>query len=144
MHRTKRPIAVWATTIVAVLFGLLTIKSGGAVLLFDGAARQAAGNYVPFVLWFNFIAGFFYLLAGVGLWQRRHWAVALASAIAAATLAVFAALGLHILNQGAYEMRTVIAMALRGGVWSAIALTAWWLWRTGGTGQPLHHRPSSE
>jgi hypothetical protein len=144
MNSNKRPIAVWITALVAIAFGTLTIKSGGAVLLFDGAARQAAGDYVPFVLWFNFIAGFFYLIAGVGLWQRRRWAVALASAIAAATLAVFAALGLHILNQGAYEMRTVIAMALRCGVWSAIALTAWWQWRTGGNGQPLHHRPSSE
>ena len=39
-----------------------------------GAARQAAGHYVPFVLWFNFLAGFAYIVAGVGLWMRRRWA----------------------------------------------------------------------
>ena len=40
---------------VAVAFGLMTLKEGGAVLFVDGAGRQAAGSYVPFVLWFNFL-----------------------------------------------------------------------------------------
>ena len=37
-------------------------------MLFGGeAARAAAGQFMPFVLWFNFIAGFAYVVAGVGL-----------------------------------------------------------------------------
>ncbi len=32
------------------------------------AARVAAGNFVPFVVWFNFLAGFVYVAAGVELW----------------------------------------------------------------------------
>jgi hypothetical protein len=49
--RTLRLAAV-----VAVLFGAATVTSGGNVLFGSGAA--AAGSYVPFVVGFNFLAGF--------------------------------------------------------------------------------------
>lgn len=48
---------IWSASIVAVLFGLLTIQEGGAVLFWSESARAAAGQYVPFVVWFNFLAG---------------------------------------------------------------------------------------
>ena len=118
-------ILIRAVSVVAVGFGLLTIKEGSAVLFGTGAARSAAGNYVPFVLWFNFLAGFAYVIAGVGLWLRRRWAVWLATAIAAATATVFAAFGVYIYTGGAYEMRTVIAMSFRTLVWVAIAAISW-------------------
>ena len=110
---------------VAVLFGLATIASGGNALFGGAAARQAAGAYVPFVLWFNFMAGLAYVAAGAGLWLRRRWAAVLALAIAGATLLVFAAFGVHVLNGGAYEVRTVGAMTLRSVVWIAIGWLAW-------------------
>jgi len=123
--KSGRPIGFWIVTIIAFMFGLLTIKSGGSVLFIDGADRQAAGNYVPFVLWFNFLAGFLYLAAGAGLWLRKHWVVKLSMFIAAATLIVFALFGLHILYDGLYEVRTVIAMSLRSVVWVSIAIFAY-------------------
>ncbi|RLA35049.1 MAG: hypothetical protein DRR11_01185 [Gammaproteobacteria bacterium] len=118
-------LRVRATGIIGVLFGLLTIREGGAVLFVDGAARVAAGDFVPFVLWFNFLAGFAYLVAGVGLLFRQAWAARVALAIALATLGVFAALGVHVVSGGAYEMRTVVAMTLRSTIWLAIAAIAW-------------------
>jgi di/tricarboxylate transporter len=124
-------------SIVAILFGLLTIKSGGMVLFTGGEAHQAAGNYVPFVLWFNFIAGFAYIAAGIGLWQQRSCARKLAAFIAMATVVVFAALGVHILNDGAYEMRTVVAMSARSTIWIIIALVAFFLARRGRQGVSL-------
>ena len=108
-------------SIVAVLFGLLTIKEGGAVLVGNESAVAAAGNYVPFVLWFNFVSGFFYIAAGVGLWLQQRWAVWLAVVIAAAIALTFAAFGLHINSGGAYELRTVVAMSMRTAVWVVIA-----------------------
>jgi len=109
---------------IAVLFGLLTIFSGGRALFGGAEARAAAGAYVPFVLWFNFLAGFAYVAAGAGLWWGRRWAALLALAIAGATLLVFAAFGIHIWRGGAYEARTVGAMTLRSLVWIAIAVLA--------------------
>jgi hypothetical protein len=108
-------------SIVAILFGLMTIKEGGGVLLGDEAAVAAAGNYVPFVLWFNFLSGFAYIAAGVGLWLQQRWAVWLAVAIAVAIALTYAALGLYINSGGAYEQRTVLAMSIRTAVWFVIA-----------------------
>ncbi|MEO7066869.1 MAG: hypothetical protein ABI114_08195 [Rhodanobacter sp.] len=122
-----RSIWIWVIAVVAIAFGVLTIREGGATLFVDGAARAAAGNYVPFVLWFNFLAGFAYVVAGVGLWLRKRWATWLALVIAVATALTFLAFGVHVLSGGAYEHRTVIAMSLRTLVWAAIAATAWWV-----------------
>lgn len=120
-------------SIVAVLFGLMTLKEGGTVLFGGEAARTAAGAYVPFVLWFNFLAGFAYVVAGVALWRRQGWSAGLALAIALATALVFAAFGVYVMNGGAYETRTVAAMALRTTVWLVIGALTWRM-RPGRTG----------
>lgn len=119
-----------AMSLMALAFGVLTIKEGGAILFGSETARAAAGNYVPFVLWFNFSAGFAYVIAGAGLWLQRRWAAWLAITIAAATLCTFALLGGHVMSGGAYELRTVIAMSVRTLVWTAIAAIAWRLTST--------------
>lgn len=130
-----------AAAIVAAVFGALTIRSGGAVLFGPSEVAQAAGDAVPFVVWFNFVAGFAYLAAAVGLWRARRWGTWSASAIAVATALVFAALGVHAAAGGAFEMRTVWAMTLRTGLWTGIAVLAWFCigrCRTGATGL---HKP---
>lgn len=116
---------IWTAALVAVGFGLLTIREGGGVLFGDEAQRQAAGQYVPFVVWFNFLAGFAYVAAGLALLARARWAVHLAFAIAVGTLAVFLAFGVHVATGGAYELRTVAALTLRSVVWLAIAAFAY-------------------
>jgi hypothetical protein len=123
-------------SVLAVLFGLMTLKEGGTVLFGGEAARTAAGAYVPFVLWFNFLAGFAYVVAGIALWRRQGWAAGLALGIALATALVFAAFGVYVMNGGAFEVRTMAAMALRTTVWLAIGALAWRMrpGRTGRTG----------
>lgn len=108
----------------AILFGLLTIASGGRAI-FGGPEEQAAmGNVVPFVLWFNFLAGFAYVVAGGGLLGARTWSFPLSAAIAIATAAVFALFAVHVMRGGAYEMRTVLAMMVRVAAWLAISVVA--------------------
>jgi hypothetical protein len=109
--------------VIAVLFGAATVVSGGSVLFGRGAA--AAGDYVPFVVWFNFLAGFLYVAAGAGLWLARQWAARLAFALAVLTVLAFIAFGLHIAAGGAFEARTVAAMTLRTVLWIAIAALAY-------------------
>ncbi len=123
--KSGRNTGIWVASIIAVVFGLLTIKSGGSVLFIDGLARKEAGNYVPFVLWFNFLMGFAYLAAGVGLLMRKTWAMWLSIFIAASTALVFLFFGIHMLNEGAYETRTVVAMTLRTTIWASIAVFAY-------------------
>lgn len=109
----------------ALLFGVGTVFSGGNALFGGPEARAAVGNAVPFVLWFNFLAGFAYIAAGIGLLLTRRWAAPFSAFIAAATLLVFSAFLFHVSSGGAFEMRTVFAMVLRSGVWVLIAVIAW-------------------
>lgn len=120
----KRNLWLRGASVFAVLFGLLTLKEGGTVLFGNDAARSAAGAYVPWVLWFNFLAGVAYVAAGMALWRRLGWAAWLALGIGLATALVFAAFGLHVLTGGAFEARTVGAMALRTVVWLGIGTLA--------------------
>ena len=123
--RPSRNYPTWfvrATALVAIVFGVATIRVGGSVPFGDGA--QAAENVVDFVLWFNFLAGFAYVVAGAGLWLRCGWSVWLALAIAAATVLVFGAFGIHVVASGAFEACTAWATTLRSVVWVLIALLA--------------------
>ncbi len=116
-----RPPWVWVAAPLAAVFGVVTIGAGGRTLF--GPPTGEAG-IVPFVLWFNFIAGFAYVAAGAGLFWSKRWAAQLAAAIAAATLIVFAAFGLHVAAGGDFAWRTVGAMTLRSAVWIAISVAA--------------------
>lgn len=118
----QRRAVIRGAGVVAMVFGALTIWSGGNVLFGNGA--PAAGKYVPFVVWFNFLAGFAYVAAGAGLWLKRVWAARLAAALAIATLFVFAAFAVHIATGGAFEARTVGAMTLRSFFWLGVATLA--------------------
>ncbi|MBN9581191.1 MAG: hypothetical protein J0G37_06770 [Afipia sp.] len=117
---TGRPIALTIVALLAILFGLVTVVSGGRAL-FGGVSM---GAVVPFVLWFNFVAGFAYMLAGAGLWREAGWARELSIGIALATTGVYAAFLWYIWLGGSYETRTMGAMILRIAVWTAIATVA--------------------
>lgn len=119
---THRLHARWvAVGALAVIFGLVTIKEGGSVLFIDGAARRDAGHFVPFVVWMSFLAGFAYIAAGAALALERSWAARLVTAIASVTAVGFAAFGVHVLAGGAFERRTVFALAFRTGFWAILA-----------------------
>ncbi|MDO9524603.1 MAG: hypothetical protein Q7J57_03535 [Gemmobacter sp.] len=113
---------LWIAAGIAIAFGALTVVSGGLALFGGPAAQAAAGNAVLFVLWFNFLSGFVYVLAGIGIALRKPWGAKIATALALGIIAVFALLGLHVFRGGAYEMRTIGAMVLRAAVWIGISI----------------------
>jgi hypothetical protein len=137
-NSTARPRIVVVIAVIAILFGLMTLKAGSSVIFIDGADRVAAGHYVPFVLWFNFLAGFAYITAGVGLYLWQEWAIKLSLLIAGSTLFVFAAFSVHILSGGDYELRTVTAMCLRSAVWLTIGFFTRNMWKK--TSEKLDYR----
>jgi hypothetical protein len=109
---------------IAVLFGVLTSLSGGQLLFGNEINRANAGQVISFVLWFNFCAGFGYVLAGIGLWFGMRWASLVAILLAITTALMALALVVHILLGGGYEIRTLVAMALRLGFLSMLAIRA--------------------
>jgi len=116
----RPPIWLRVVAVFATIFGIMTLFSGGSVLFGPQMAREAAGAYVPFVVWFNFLAGFAYVAAGIGIWIAATWARGLAGLIAGATVLVALAFAVYVASGGDFEMRTVGALIFRAGVWAAI------------------------
>ena len=105
----------------AVVFGIMTIFSGGRALFGDVQARAAVGNAIPSVLWFNFLAGFAYVITGIGIWKKCHWAKAASIVIASCTALIGVAFIAVVLQGAAYETRTAAALLLRLSFWTVIA-----------------------
>ena len=120
--RRLRPRWAALAAVAAIAFGVVTVVVGGKTVFGTPADRAAAGNIVPSVLWFNFIAGFAYVAAGLGVFLWRPWAAVLSALIAIATQGVFIALGIYIGLGGAFEARTVAAMTFRSLVWIGLAI----------------------
>ena len=106
--------------VAAIAFGLLTLISGGSALF--GAVDM--GAVVPFVLWFNFLAGFAYVIGGLLLMIGHRLALPVALTILIATATVFAVFGWRVFAGDAFEMRTVGAMTLRTFFWAAMVWVA--------------------
>lgn len=118
-HRVLQWLAI-----AAIAFGAVTLFSGGQALFGGPQARAAVGAAVPFVLWFNFCAGFVYILAGVGLLWRSRWAVYASIFLALLTALIAVAFGVFVQRGGPFEIRTIGAMAIRSLFWVVIAIVA--------------------
>jgi hypothetical protein len=118
---TQKNNWVNSAAIFAILFGVLTVISGGTALFGSAQAKAMAGNVVGFVLWFYFLAGFVYVLAGAGLYTLKKLAVKLTLFIAVANMIVLLVFVWHVASGYAYEMRTIVAMLFRCIVWVVIA-----------------------
>jgi hypothetical protein len=106
-----------------LIFGLMTLKEGGAVLFIEGSERQAAGQFVDWVLWFNFVTGFALLALGFGLFKKKSWVRPLAKTVMLLSLLVLTVFLIFIALGGAYELRTLIAMPFRVMIWFGL-----WYW----------------
>lgn len=123
----QNQISIWkkAVAIFAILFGMISLFKAGSILFGPQSAGDAVGNFVPFVVWFNFVAGGFYILAGIGIYLGRSWARWVAGLIALGTIIIAVAFVVHLVAGGAFEMQTVGALAIRAGFWSVVTLSLW-------------------
>ena len=108
----------------AAVFGVMTVVSGGTVLFGGDQLSRLAGNVVSFVLWFNFLAGFAYVMTGIGLWFARGWARWMAIAILIGTAVVLCAFLVYVSQGGPHETRPLVALIFRTGFWAIVTSTA--------------------
>jgi hypothetical protein len=108
--------------VAAIVFGGVTVLTGGRALFGSLESRADFGNTVPFVLWFNFLVGFVYIVAGAGLLLCRRWAVYTSLFVAVSTILVFVAFGVHVIGGGAFERRTIGALTIRSLFWVAVTI----------------------
>jgi len=110
--------------VAAIVFGVTTVLTGGRALFGSLESRAVFGNTVPFVLWFNFLAGFLYVGAGAGLLLRRRWSVYTSLFVAVSTILVFVAFGVHVIGGGIFERRTMGALTIRSFFWIAVTIVS--------------------
>jgi len=121
-QKNKVSVLMRTLAVFAFLFGIVTLYKSGNVLFGPQSARDAVGNFVPFVVWFNFFAGFLYVAVAVHIWLGRSCALRGALVIAATTSLVAGFFAWHVMSGGLFEMQTVGALAIRTGFWSVVAV----------------------
>lgn len=119
----------YGVVLALALLGGLTVFLTGSVLLDLFGIRQKEGNFVPFIVWANLLAGALYLLAAWGLFRYRGWTVGLLSTTTLLMIGAFVALQQHIQAGGLYKTETVNGMLFRVGFTALAAVAAYFLTR---------------
>lgn len=103
------------TLYISVLsfLGIASVFMGGSVIFDLFRIREMEGNYVPFIVWANFICGFLYLLAVYAILNKKSWQKIPLMIAFTVLMIAFSGLIIHIQNEGVYEHKTVKAMILR-------------------------------
>ena len=101
------------TLILLIAFGLLTLFLSSSVLFDWFGIRAMEGNYVPFIVWINFLCSWLYL--GAAYFLLKHQKIAFKLLVASVVVLFLSniALQLHIKNGGIYELKTPKAMIFR-------------------------------
>lgn len=110
-----------------LLFALLTLLLSSSVIFDWLGIRAKEGNYVPFVVWANFISSLLYLTAAYGLLKIKKWSIWLLAISAVILVAAFIGLKIHISEGGLYEAKTVNAMIFRIGLTILLAVASFFL-----------------
>lgn len=96
-----------------LIFGAVTVFMSSAVLFDFFGIRAREGNFVPYIVWTNWLCGFLYLATAYGIYREKKWTLyclvtALVLLVTATTVLI-----IHIKNGGLYEMKTLGAIAFR-------------------------------
>ena len=116
-------------TVLLLLFALLTLFLSGSVIFDLFGIRAKEGNYVPLVVWANFISSILYLVVVYGLLKMKMWSVWLLVISAVILVAAFIGLKIHISEGGLYEAKTVNAMIFRIGLTILLAVASYFLFK---------------
>ena len=109
----KNKVFRYVIAVLLIVFALLTLFLSSSVIFDWFGIRAKEGNYVPLVVWANFMVSLLYLLASYGYLFLKKWSLSVM--LIAAIIFVLAYIGLfiYINNDGLYESRTIGAMLFR-------------------------------
>lgn len=109
----NRTIINTLSAIILAAFALLTLFLSSSIIFdwFDIRAKE--GNYVPFIVWTNFICGAIYMIAVYGFIKRAKWTFWVLITALILLIIALVALQFYINNGGVYEDKTIKAMLFR-------------------------------
>lgn len=119
---TKNSAFRYFIAALLISFGALTLFMSSSVLFDWFGIREMEGDYVPFVVWANFIAGILYIIGSIGLIKSRKWTLRVLISAVVILLVTFVGLITHIKLGGLFETKTVGAMVFRISITLAFAL----------------------
>jgi len=122
-----KKIILPAIVVALSAFALLTLFLSASVIFDLFNIREKEGNYVPFIVWSNFISSIIYLIAAYGLIKLKKWSTWLLGLSVVILTAAFIGLKVHISNGGIYEPKTVNAMMFRIALTIVFAMTSYFL-----------------
>ncbi len=108
----KKAIPTLFATFLTV-FGLLTLFLSTSIIFDLFEIRAKEGQYVPFVVWANFISAFCYLFGAYGFFNGKKWTTSVLSFSAIILIAAFVGLLIHINLGGLFETKTISALTFR-------------------------------
>ena len=111
--------------LVALLFGAATLFSGGRVL---GGADPGYVVFRPLLL-YNTSMGLAYMATAGLIWRHLPRALSASLTIVCLNLLVLACVGFLLQARQGVAEQSVLAMALRTGVWLALLVGVAWLLR---------------
>lgn len=120
-------LLTYLTTATLAIFGFATFFASSAILLDLFGVRETEGNYVPFIVFTNFIVSLLYLVAVYGFLKNKILAIKLLLASLVILIVAFAGLWVHIWSGGLYETKTIGAMAFRIIVTIGFAVVAYFI-----------------
>ncbi|MCO5231705.1 MAG: hypothetical protein M9958_11195 [Chitinophagales bacterium] len=118
---------LYLSAFILSVFGVLTLFMSSSVLFDLFGIREKEGNFVPFIVWANWLCGFLYLIAAYGFLKIRKWAIQPLLGAAIVLIVAFVALLIYIEGGGVYEQKTVYAMAFRTSVTLVFTVLAYLL-----------------
>ena len=124
MNRNKILRIIVAIALIA--FALVTIFMSSSVLFDWFGIRAKQGNYVPFIVWTNFVAGFLYLISAYGILKSNKWAVKILIFAEVLLILAFIGLSIHIDQGRTFELQTIKAMLFRITVTLAFTVIAYY------------------
>jgi len=112
--------------VILLLFALATLYMSFSVIFDLFGVREKEGNYVPFIVWANFICSLLYLPAVYGLFAKKKWTTPLLAVATGILVIGFIGLLFHINSGGIYEEKTVKAMIFRTALTGLFATISWY------------------
>lgn len=109
----KNKVFRYVIAIALIAFASATLFMSNSVIFDWFGIREKEGDYVPFIVYTNFIAGLLYLISAYGLIKAKKWTLRVLIGTALLLATALIALALHINSGGIFELKTVGAMIFR-------------------------------
>ncbi len=106
-------------SILSILVGSASLVSGTSVLT---GMREVDYFTLTSLIVYNTVAGMLALIAGIGLWKKKRWALQLTAVIAGAHLFVLTLVSFGYIKEGPVAIEILYAIVFRVIVWIVIVV----------------------